>query len=399
MVWSWDQGRMPYFQYDALRAISRFAIHSDLRTAQGAAIRLQTGLDFPPQNYEPWRNYARSFKLCLIAREENGRAVPTDVARILAQNASTTCDEYLHFLAEATTDPSPALSDWDNEARIRYPLCFALRYILAKICVSGNPVTQINEIIGAYVDSQFAGGESDADFVHLLNSNHPDYAALAQMENSAAIRPARESIKFLCQISYLHCSRNEITVSLSRDDAMRIFAEIGPIEGPYEADGNQEIQRIAAFFRDGSVHDFFDYQATTISNELDSGFAEGNKVKRLHIVIERNSRLRRLFFAKNPTAVCDACLVDTKARYPWTERILDMHHALPLSSGTRVDSTTGTLLEDLVAICPTCHRSIHRFYDDYLRTAGKSDFDDKAEAMGVYQDAQTRIQGANQHGQ
>ena len=84
-----------------------------------------------------------------------------------------------------------------------------------------------------------------------------------------------------------------------------------------------------------------DYQATTISNELDSGFAEGSKVKRSHIVIERNSGLRRRFFDSNPSPVCDACLVNTKARYPWVERILDMHHALPLSSGTRVDSTTG----------------------------------------------------------
>ena len=397
-MWSWDQGRMPYFQFDALRAISRFAVHSDLRRTKAETIRSGTGLDFPPPHYEPWRNYARSFKLCMIAREQNGRAVPTDVARILAQDGSVTCDEYLHFLAEATTDPSPALSDWNSLANIRYPLCFALRYILAKASVSGNPITQINEIIGAYITSQFVGGESEADFVRLLDSDS-DFASLARERGNAAIRPARESIKFLCQISYLHCNSSQIMVSLSTEDATRIFEEIEPMLGPYEADGNQEIRRMASFFRDGSVHDFFDYQETTVSNELDSGFAEGSKVKRSHIVIERNSRLRRLFFESYRSPVCDACRVDTRARYPWTKRVLDMHHALPLSSGTRVDSTTGTLLEDLVALCPTCHRSIHRFYDIYLSGAGKSDFDDKAEVIRVYQDAKNRIRGANEHGQ
>ncbi len=393
-MWSWEQGRMPYFQYDTLRAMARCAIQHDFRNSPAAAIRAHTGLDFPPGNYNPWRNYARLLKLCLIVREEDGCAVPTDVARILAQDGSVTCDEYLHFLAEVTTDPSPALSDWNSQDRIRYPLCFALRYILAKMSVLGDPVSQINEIIGAYIDSQFVGSESDTDFVGLLNSNR-DYVGLALAGGSTAIRQARESIKFLCQISYLHCNQNEVTISLSTDDAVRIFAEVEPIEGDRLSDGNEEIQRIASLFKGGSVHDFFDYQATTVSNELDSGFVEGNKVKRSHIVIERNSRLRRLFFASLQTLVCDACLLDTKAKYPWTDGVLDMHHALPLSSGTRVDSTTGTLFEDLVAICPNCHRSIHRFYDIYLRGEGKSDFDDKAEAMRVYRNVKGMILGGN----
>ncbi len=392
-MWGWDQGHMPYFQFDTLRAISRFAVRNDLRRERAETIRAETGLDFPPPHYEPWRNYARSFKLCLIAHEQNGQAVPTDVARVLAQDGLVTCDEYLHFVAEVTMDPSPALSHWNSRANIRYPLCFALRYALAKMSVVGNPVTRINEIIGAYMDSQFVGGETEADFVRLVNSNR-DFSQLAQGRGAQAIRQARESIKFLCQISYLHCNRNEITVSLSREDAIRIFAEIGPIEGNYEAEGNQEINRLAAFFRDGSVHDFFDYQATTVSNELDSGFVEGSKVKRSHIVIERNSRLRRLFFASNQSTLCDACLLDTRRRYAWTERVLDIHHALPLSSGTRVDSNTGTLLEDLVAVCPTCHRAIHRFYDAYLRNSNRSDFDNRTEAMGVYELVKNRIRGA-----
>ena len=225
-MWSWDQGRMPYFQYDTLRAIARFATQYDLRNTPAATIRTLTGLDFPPAGYEPWRNYARIFKLALIASEDNGRATPTDVAAILAQDGAVTCDEYLHFLAEATTYPSPALSGWNASAQMRYPLCFALRYILAKLSYLGDPVSQMNEIIGAYINSQFVGDETDAQFVNLLNLNQ-NFAKLATAHQGQPGRQARESIKFLCQISYLHCNRNEISVSLSNEDARRIFAEVG----------------------------------------------------------------------------------------------------------------------------------------------------------------------------
>ena len=397
-MWSWDQGRIAYFQYDTLRVIAKFATQNDLKTAAGATIRSQTGLEFLPAGYEPWRNYARAFKLCLLVHEEEGRAAPTDVAKILSQDAAVTCDEYLHFLAEATTDPSPAMRAWEQHTDVRHPLCFALRYALAKASVFNEDSTPINEIIGAYISSQLTGGEDQADFVKLL-SGRSAYQQFAEARGQTAIRQARESILFLCQISYLHCDRNEITVSLSAEDSMHIFDEIRPVGEPREPDGEREIQRLASLFRDGSTHDFFDYQATTVSNELDNGFAEGNKIKKAHTIIERSSRLRRLFLNSNPTTKCDACLVDTKAKYPWTERVLDIHHMLPLSSGTRVDSNTGTLLVDLVPICPTCHRSIHRFYEQYLRDAGKSDFGDKEEAKAVYESAKNKIRSTDHHDQ
>ena len=71
--------------------------------------------------------------------------------------------------------------------------------------------------------------------------------------------------------------------------------------------------------------------------------------------------------------------------------VLDLHHALPLSSGTRVASQNGTLLDDLIAICPTCHRAVHRYYDKHLRKANRQDFTDRAEATKVYEDAKARI--------
>ena len=386
-MWSWDQGRLHYFQYDELRAVARFAVANDLRNTPSSVIRATTGLAFPPDEYTPWRNYARVYRLCLIASEIDGSAVPTAVARILALDGAVTCDEYLHFLVEATTSPSPALSTWNHQARIRHPLCFSLKYVLAKLAITGESSSSIDEIIGAYADSDFDGSESDSAFVAVLDKRDSYAGALRR----GPIRQARESLKFICQLSYLHAYQNRIEVSLSQDDASEVFNALQPLGGTPLPDRDAEIQRLASHFKDGSVHDFFDYPSTTISELSQSGFEEGTRVQRSHMVIERNSQLRNLFYSRRPTTTCEACKIDTHAKYPWTDRVLDIHHVLPLSSGTRVDAREGTLLDDLIAICPTCHRSVHRYYHRYLQQARKVDFTDKAEALRVYEEAQRSI--------
>jgi hypothetical protein len=45
----------------------------------------------------------------------------------------------------------------------------------------------------------------------------------------------------------------------------------------------------------------------------------------------------------------------------------------------------------MAPICPTCHRAIHRYYDDYLKTNSKSDFDNKEEAHEIYFQAKQGI--------
>lgn len=390
-MWNWDQGRLHYFQFDELRTVSRFAVNYDLRNTPAQFIRSETGLHFPPTDYTPWRNYARVFRLCLLASEIDRVAVPTDVARILASDGAVTCDEYVHFIVEATTSPSPALSTWSHNTGIRYPLCFSLKYILAKLAVHENPFSRINEIIGAYVHSGFSGSESVEDYVALLDKGKDFESVVAPYRRSDLLRQARESIKFICQLSYLHTQRNQIIATLSQSDAASIFEVTAPLGGAPLPDRNDEIQRLATHFKDGSVHDFFDYPSTTTSEVSHSGFVEGSRVQRSHIVIERNSGLRNLFYKTRPTATCHACKTNTRAKYPWTDRVLDIHHILPLSSGTRVHTRSGTLLDDLRAICPTCHRSIHRYYDQYLKTEQKADFSDKTEALQIYDQARRSI--------
>ena len=395
-MWNWDQGRMQYFQYDALRTVSKFIVNNDLRNSDPEFIRSETGLSFSaPKTHTPWRNYSRIFKLCLIASEFNGRAIPTDVASVLSQSGLVTCDEYLHFLVEASTTPSPALSGWKEmvEDNIKHPLCFALKYILAKAAGHNDNITPINEIVAAFQFSGFNGGECDADFLQLLRKKQQ----YESMSLSGDIRQARESIKFISQISYLHYVNGNMIVSLERDDAHEIFNDLNPISGPREEDGNSEIQRLAKLFRYGTEHDFFDYKSSSLADVLESGFDEGSKVKKTHVVIERNSKLRSFFFEKNPSAICDSCDLDTSIKYPWVKRVLDIHHILPLSSGTRVDSSRGTLLDDLAPVCPSCHRAIHRYYDQYLKAENKKDFNDEIEAKDIYSQIKKIIISGNTH--
>ena len=64
-MWSWDQGRLDYFQFDEIRKIAKFAVSHDLKAVSVDEIGDAVGLPFLPKKdgYKPWRNYSRTFKL------------------------------------------------------------------------------------------------------------------------------------------------------------------------------------------------------------------------------------------------------------------------------------------------------------------------------------------------
>ena len=391
-MWHWEQGRAEYFQFFTLQRIARFLVSGEnFRTSPIARIREQIGLPFPPQAYHPWRNYSRIFKLCLLVSEDRSKnPVSTEVARLLAQPDAVTCDEYIHFLAEATTDPSPAFSGWNAvyaSKKLRHPLCFALKYIFMKISTNLGPEIPVNEIIGAYENSGFSGAESEQQFPELITN-----PSLAQK----AHRQARESIRFLSQLSYLHHKQGKIFTPLSREDALLYFRALHPVPGPRESDANAEIQRLASlFFTNGEKSLLFSTESAVSAEHVISGFSEGRRVAKNHILIERNSSLRRLYFLNHPTTVCDVCNLDTKKKYPWVSRVLDLHHILPLSAGIRASFSNHTQLGDLAPVCPTCHRAVHQYYDSYLSERERPDFLDLNEARRVYRDARNDVAREN----
>ena len=77
-------------------------------------------------------------------------------------------------------------------------------------------------------------------------------------------------------------------------------------------------------------------------------------------------------------------------KYPWVDYMLDLHHLLPLASVVRI-SNEGTSLNDMVGLCPSCHRAIHTYYKKWLQSNNQDDFRSKQEAMSVYLEAVREI--------
>ena len=385
-MWKWDQGRLEYFQFDELRKIARFAAEHDLRLATHEQLISATGLPFSPNapSYRPWRNYGRVFQLAMIVVPKGKhRCEITEIGKLLADDGKITTDEYLHFLAQATTDPSPALRQWGRQRAlpIRFPLLFSLRFLLARAS-QGEFTTSIKDIVSAYAHSHFRGDEDQAAFLKIIYNDYPELQD---------IRQSSESIKVLAQISYLSVTSREVTVSLAKEDAQELFDNLCPMSGEQVEDPGEEILRIASRYPNSIADLRLQYPATVISNTVEAGFSEGGRVKRTHLTLERNSRLREAFFAAKPGATCDFCSVNTNSKYPWTTRILEVHHLLPLCSGARTKQS-GTVIDDLVANCPTCHRAVHKYYDHWLKKNGKADFIDAKEARCVYDKAKRKYQ-------
>ena len=83
------------------------------------------------ERYKPRRNYSRVLHLSMICVQRGTGSAATPLATLLASDGGITTDEYFHRLAEATTDPSPALTGWNHAFALRYPLLFALKLMLA----------------------------------------------------------------------------------------------------------------------------------------------------------------------------------------------------------------------------------------------------------------------------
>ena len=99
----------------------------------------------------------------------------------------------------------------------------------------------------------------------------------------------------------------------------------------------------------------------TLYPKLTSSSAEGKRVWKQSLAVERDPRLRREAKALNRSKnggviVCDACgLSDHK------DAMFDAHHLRPLAVGERESR-----VDDLSVLCPTCHRWAHAKAEDKL---------------------------------
>lgn len=90
-------------------------------------------------------------------------------------------------------------------------------------------------------------------------------------------------------------------------------------------------------------------------------FPEGRVLYRLHRSRERNSRLVAALKSaalRDGTLYCTICRFDFEKQYGEIGRgFIECHHTLPISE---YKARMVTKLQDLVLVCPNCHRMLHR---------------------------------------
>ena len=385
MTWRWDQGRLDYFQFDNIVRMARV-----LATLDGIPLNTKedllreplvqgVGLPFAPTHYKVWRNYARVFACSLLATQVNHRLVVTDVCRALAEEqASLTSDQYLNFVFSRFTLPFPAFDGYNTNLKGVFPFAAILKFVITR---SDEGVTL--EDVFSFVIGNGCSGLEDLNYYLSL-------APTGRRPMGDEARQVREMMVFMGQVSYMKWFNRRLYIDTT---------DIRPVLRATEPHAEVRRKGLAAeeflaLASTGTKVDRLRLEVSLSDREIPPlSFGEGRRVFGTHGKLERSPLVRKMFFKTHPELVCDACGIQTKIVYPWTENILELHHVLPLSATINVNGVT-TTLDDMVPLCPNCHKSIHVYYRIKLREWGVEDFGSKKMARDVYQMAKGEIGSA-----
>lgn len=382
MRWRWDQGRLEYFRFDnvvriaeALAGLDGTPLNAGEDPLRGPLIE-HTGLGFKPDHYRVWRNYARVFRCALLATDVDHRLAVTSLCRKLADPSSgVTPDEYLNFVFSRFALPFPAFDDYNASIPPVHPFSAIAKFAVAR-GVSG---VSLRDVFSFVIGNNCMGVE-DLSWYQTLPST-------GRKPEGDEKRQVREMLVFMGQSSFLKWFDGRLYVDTS--DFGAVLKATAPVPRPTRKAVPEE--EFFALAEPGSASSFRRLDTDLNDREISSlSFREGGRSFKTHGKIERSPLVRRRFFEVYLDAVCDACRLDTRHRYPWTDNILELHHLLPLSSTILVGGTT-TSLEDMVALCPNCHKSIHIYYRQKLKDWGVEDFGSKKMAADVYRLAKGEI--------
>ena len=383
--WRFDQGRLNYFQFDEIKQIAKALITIEgiqkPRSQDTDVIRLAlknySKNPFLPTHYKVWRNYKRVFGFMFLATDIENHIVCTDLCKKLANDTSElNSDDYLLNFAKKFYYPSPIFEDYDINSPQIFPVVATIKFLFANYLKKKDFVS-VNEVRDYLIGNNVTGLEN-IDF----------YQSLKPRNTPIDIRQPREFIKFISQLSFLKWNEPNLYLEVENEDEIKqILHLITPDITLRFADPNQEVLRLGKDFKPTSFIDL----TTKLFNVPDIEFAEGNKVRITHLRTERSTKLRDFFFLYHPNPhICDMCSMDTLRKYPWADRIVELHHLLPLSSPLRVEEDK-TSLKDIVGLCPTCHRATHKFYSYWLKQNKLKDFREYEEAIFVYQQAKMEV--------
>lgn len=112
----------------------------------------------------------------------------------------------------------------------------------------------------------------------------------------------------------------------------------------------------------GRISDFFQTVARTVaakdySDREAYAKIENRRLVQRHLLRERNSHISTLR-KQQDNYICQVCGFDFSKRYGHLGRnFAEAHHRIPLNASNVVRRTS---IEDLVTVCPNCHRMLHR---------------------------------------
>jgi len=383
--WRFDQGRLDYFQFDEVKriasalaninGISKPTVDNDLLRK---ILSQYSSRPFAPTNYTVWRNYKRVFGCLLLATEITGKIICTELCNSLATNPNDVdIDNYLGHFATHFYYPSPVFDGYDTTTPQIFPVIAVIKFLLCEYLTKGKPVISIDEI-GSYLIANRVSGLEPINF----------YQTLQPKPIQDDLRQVRELVKFISQFSFLKWSNPKLFLETSsQEEARQLEKLLTPKLSPRHAHPSAELLDLGGNFNGTAIGDLTISQA----NVIDTEFTEGNKIRATHLRTERSTKLKEFYFTHmlNPN-ICDMCTMDATLKYPWTERLIELHHLLPLSSPIRVEASTSSL-KDIVGVCPSCHRATHKFYAKWLKDNSVRDFQNYEEARQVYMQAKEEI--------
>ena len=394
--WRWDQGRLMYYNFESLRLIAQTLVDLQgipLRSSGGDLLRAplmtSTGLPFLPvdDQYPVWRNYARVFGTAFLAADIDNSLQVTDACRGVAGSPAApgwTADEYLSFLIPRFYCPSPVFVGYSATTERVFPFCAVLKFLIARYRTTGFASTTLAELFSKVIGNDRTGLEPTESYATLPDTG---YQPMGDKR-----RQAREALIVLSQSSWLKWLNDTLVLDIpanSPQAAQQIEDVATPLPRPRLADRAAEVLTLGATAGFAMPLEL----GTPRDLPSDTVFTEGRRVRVNHLRIERSPQLRTAFLRTlRPPVLCDMCRADTNWKYPWVPQnlLVEVHHLLPLASALSIGQT-GTSLNGLVQLCPTCHRGVHAFYSGWLTTQAQEDFLSPQDARTAYDHARAAL--------
>ncbi|MCL2527927.1 MAG: HNH endonuclease [Defluviitaleaceae bacterium] len=387
-MWRWDQGRLLYLQFDILKSIARVLTKYNsldifkYDPAFRASLMSATGMSFAPSSYTVLRNYKRVFECAFLATVADKHLVVTDFCREIANSngAMGNVDEFLLSYISRFRFPFPAFDGYDHLQERVYPFCAVIKYLISRYQKGIEASATVDDIFHTIIANKCNGSENISFYNNLtpININIPETER----------RQLREMLIFISQLSILKVYDKKLWLDIDNpavinDLLQQFLAPIGTLPKQNRNDEFFDLTKINSNIIIPTIDAF-------ISSSTDLEFIEGKRKRVEHFRIDRSPMLRKYFRAQNVRPICDMCSVDVSLKYPWTDYMLEIHHLLPLASSLAI-TMQGTSLKDIVGLCPSCHRSIHMRYTQWLKHNKQDDFHSRDEAIEVYLSAKEEI--------